>query len=210
MGVRPDSYDSSSNQTTISFSGSGLATSGPYTSTNTGDTSTAPHFGFTGVLPGISHAVDGQIPPVTMGWSQSSSTSIIETVPFVSTTFYTGFGGAIQYLMLLIDVDGQTNWYESLFEGSYGVTFSNTTSSPIDLSDAHYFISDSFIPLGELTDVTYPDSNSAWLPLMNVDGTILAPGQSINVGQVPEPAGMAVLVPALLCLAATRRALIRR
>ena len=222
-GIVSDNYNSFSTptsstsfggtNTTITFAGSGLANTGPYGP----GSSPAPHFGFTGVIPGV-HTGGEKIPPVTMGWSQNSST-IALTVPFIPITFTSGLGGPVQFLMLLStteiydhdvgdsDGDSMANWYEVPYQGSFGIAFDNTTGNSIELGDAHYFISPTQIPLDSLNNNAYPDTNPAWQALPTVpNGTVLAPGQSLTAAEVAEPSGLAVLAPALLGLAALRRA----
>ena len=202
-------YNSGTDQTTITFSGSGLAGAGPYGPGN----SPAPHFGFTGIVPGATSGGE-KLPPVQMDWSVGGT---LTAVPGLGITFHSGSTGAVRYLMLLVstevpdgdgasngaDGDSTQNWFELPYQGDFAYSLDATDGSA-ELSDGHYFISDTQIPLDSLNYNDYPATNPNWQTLPGVpDGTTIQAGGSLSV--VPEPAGLALLTSALFGLVALRR-----
>lgn len=148
--------------TTITFSGSGLASSGPYGPGN----SPVPHFGFSGIVPGATSGGE-KIPPVDMHWSVNKA---VTPVPGLGITFFNNaIGSVTRYLLVGIrdekpdgdgagngaDGDETTNWFELPYQGSYHYSF-NATDGAADLSGAKFFTSSTEIPLDQLNMDTLP------------------------------------------------------
>lgn len=213
-------YNPGNNTTTLVFQGDDLPASGPYGPGG----SAAPHFGFSGVVPGVSgggNKIIEAVPPLLMYWTFGAST--VNTVPGVGIVFTSNGDGPLGYAVFHVTsalpggggggLGGSqgpsggsvTNWYEFAYRGSFSASLTGSDGG-VAVSQVGYLTTTSEIPLDALnanTDGTGLPFN-AFLPAGVADGTTIASGQSLNL-DIPEPASAMLVLTGIGGLAARRR-----
>ena len=120
------------------------------------------------------------------------------TLALPATTATDNATGASEFVVLYAQealsggASGVGEWYELPFNPANNVvTVSNSESSPITLSDAGFFISDTLIPLDQLNATDLPPSSFPFTPFPGLDTTIGA-GGSVSGLVTPEPSSLAL------------------
>ncbi len=100
------------------------------------------------------------------------------------------------------------DWYEQPVATGESVEFqlfnNDNANEPLFVFDAHFFLSDTLIPLDDLNNLYEPPAGSNFAPLPGIpDGTEIAPGSHAEAGDitVPEPSTAFLLsagIPMLL------------
>lgn len=185
-----------------------------------------PHIGLDGSHGAGTPGGGPELKIISQGFSNSG------TNPFAvpgGLAFYTPPPGAgvtdIDYLVFFAKVTdpGKTigQWFEAPINGTdpdaASVTLTNYTANSETLSDAGYYISESYIPLDQLNYNSNPPpdiSGSPFIPLPSLDGTILPGGNgtggaggTITAASLPEPSTVISMATGLAIVgaAAVRR-----
>ncbi len=183
-----------------------------------------PHFGLDGSSGAGTTGGGPELKIISQGFSSSGSNPF--AVPG-GVGFYVPPPGAgvtdVDYLMFFVKVTdpGTTigQWFEAPIDGSIAatVTVTDYTANSETLSDAGYYISESYIPLDQLNYSSNPPpdiSGSPFIPLPGLDGHTLAGGDgkggaggTITAANLPEPSTVISMATGLAIVgaAAVRR-----
>ncbi len=187
------SLDTNGN-TDVVFSGATIApgTTFPYPNGE-------PHFGLNDGSP-----ISGGLQVLSMSWS--FGTTQLGGLP-APTFFFTPLatGTNFQFMTFFAQVGGIGEWFEAPFTAGQPpqITIANTTTTPFTLFDAGIDPTFGQIPLDQLNFNSLPppgQPGSPFIPLPNLDGTTLAPGQVVTVS-TPEPRGVVSFGVGMLGLA---------
>jgi len=228
-GAYSETYNPGSNTTTLewySSTGSAILPAGQTASGTTfgPGNSPAPHFGFTGIIPGVTQGGEA-IPPVQMYYTYGLATVNVlgATVGIAATS---GTTGTLGYAILQVNAaapgaiavtagqpgelttaqsgqTGVTNWFEIPYQGSLSLSLT-ANDGDVDVSDVGLMLSATQIPLDDLSNVFLPTSDFGSLGVP--DGTLIANGTSLalNTSTVPEPGSLALLLTGLFGLGRTQ------
>ena len=206
------SYDSTTNATTVTYSGSNPIK--PSYSFSYGPTQNGmPHFGLDGT---VGAPVSGGGPAFTVlsqKWSDGGSNN----TPLPSLTLDVKnppASGKVKFISFFADVTsgGQTSgqWFEIPYTPGTApkLVVTNYTNMPETLSNVGYVLSPTQIPLDQLNFSDYPppgSPNSPYTPLPQYDGQSLGagsgkgdPGGTFTTQGLPEPSSLISLATGLL------------
>jgi len=188
------SYSASSNTTTVTFSGNnGFA----YPFGNTLD----PHFG-------LDAGLQPSTPLVLTNEFWSSNGTDIQNLPSATISGLNGVNPTLPDPWAIIYLDetiaGTTTtggiWEEIPFTGPFSFQITNGSTQSLTLSDIQYFVSDTQIALSSLNFNGTPPNSAPFVLLSGYDGTVLGPGQSLDISPTPEPPSVLILATGLLLL----------
>jgi hypothetical protein len=179
--------------------GLGPSGGGPYGPGN----SPVPHFGFTGIIPGVTTGGE-KLPPVKMEWFYGSNAT--KQTPTLGVKIKSTGTGPTKYVIEYVTATSgglsTGSWFELPYQGSYQLNFIGT-GGPMTISNAGFMLSPTEIPLDQLNQNDLPPPGMPGSTFQsdpnNPDGTM------IPNGGIPEPATWAMMILGVAMVGAARR-----